>query len=283
MLQSLKIGFIALVVAAMAAGGMALAQSSEPQNDLAPSINAEIEAKGDRGHHSRYGVRRAVNRIAEVIGVETGVLVDELESGGTIADVAEANGTSAEDIVDTLLGDLQAKVDEAVSEGRMTQGRADQILERTEDNLDFLVTATKEEIQAERETRREERQAEREERRAERRQLLEDTIGIPFADIEAALAEGETLADIAAEQGVDLDALVAALVAPKAEALQELVEQDLITQERADERLAEFTERLTERVQTPRGEGDFGPRSRRGHGPRGGDRSQAPGSASVTA
>lgn len=284
MLQSLKIGFIALVVAAMAAGGMALAQTSG--SDDAPSDTTQLDAESGRHgkhHDHRYGVRGAVRQIAEEIGVDAQTLVDELESGGTIADVAEASGTTGEAVVAALLADLQAKVDEAVADGDITQARADQIVEKTEENLTFLVNSTQDEIQAEREARRAEREAEREARREERQQLLEDTIGIPFADIQAELEEGETLADIAAGQGVDLDTLVAALVAPKAAALQEQVNEGLITQETADERLAEFTERVTERVQTSRGEGHFGRGGRHGHGPRGGGDFSTPEIESISA
>lgn len=56
-----------------------------------------------------------------------------------------------------------------------------------------------------------------------------------------------------------------------AEDLQAKVADGTLTQDEADERLAKITERITERVQTVPGEGDFGhPGRRGGRGFRGG-------------
>ena len=64
-------------------------------------------------------------------------------------------------------------------------------------------------------------------------------------ELSAALAEGKTVAEIAAEQGVELGALVAALIAPRAEFLNQAVVDGRLTQEQADAMLEEMTEHLT--------------------------------------
>jgi hypothetical protein len=77
--------------------------------------------------------------------------------------------------------------------------------------------------------------------------------------------EGTTLADVAEEQGVEVGALVDALVEAHEERIAQAVEDGRLTQEEADERLADLEERVTERVENAEGLGG------RGHGgPRGG-------------
>ena len=74
--------------------------------------------------------------------------------------------------------------------------------------------------------------------------------------------EGTTLAQVAEDQDVPVDTLVDALVQAEQDRIAQGVEDGRLTQEEADERLAEVEERVTERVNSA----DPG----RGHGPRGG-------------
>lgn len=277
MKQSLKIGLVALVVAAFAASGMAFAQSNDetvppagdaPAEEFAPERDGR---RGPGGHHGKRGPGH-VAQVAEILGIDDPQeIVDALEDGQTLAEVATANGSSGTALVDALVADLSEKLDEAMANERITQERADEILTNAEEKITELVNSTQEEIQAAREAEREARQAEREERRAERQATVASVVGIPFEDIRAALEEGSTLADVAAAQGVGLDDLVAGLTAPIAADLQEKVADGTLTQQQADERLSEMTERITERVQTVPGEGERGRRGHRG-GPGFGER-----------
>jgi hypothetical protein len=91
--------------------------------------------------------------------------------------------------------------------------------------------------------------------------------------------DGTTLADVAGEQGVEVDVLVDALVAAQEERIAAAVEDGRITQEQADERLADLEERVTERVnsEAPVGGPGHGPRGDRGNRPGGGGGDEAPG------
>ena len=82
---------------------------------------------------------------------------------------------------------------------------------------------------------------------------------------EALQADDTSLADVAAAQGVDVDALVDALLTAAQERIAQAVEDGDLTQEQADERLADLEARVTERVNSD-DRGDRGP------GGRGGDR-----------
>lgn len=268
MKQNLKIGFVALVIAGVAASGIALAQSDE-NNDTVPPGDGPIEQQfeGRSGGHHKRGPGH-LGQVAEILGMDPAEIVDQLEAGSTLAQVAADNGSSGDALVDALVANLNEKLDTAVANERIDQEKADEILANAEEKITEMVNSTRAEIEAAREAQRAERRAQKEARRAEHQETVSAVIGIPFDEIRAALQEGETtLADIAAENGVDLDTLVAGLVAPAAEELQAKVADGTLTADEAAERLADITERITERVQTEPGEGEHGRRGRRGGGP----------------
>ncbi len=89
-------------------------------------------------------------------------------------------------------------------------------------------------------------------------------------ELRAALeTEGTTLADVAEQEGVPVETLVDALVAAASERIATAVEEGRLTQEQADERLADLEERITERVNSEAPLAGPGPRGG-GDGPRGG-------------
>ena len=89
-------------------------------------------------------------------------------------------------------------------------------------------------------------------------------LGMTPDELRTALdTDGTSLADVAAQRGVAADTVVDALVAAvQADVAQAVTDGDL-TQEQADERLADLQERVTERVQSD----SWGPGH--GHGGRG--------------
>jgi hypothetical protein len=94
-------------------------------------------------------------------------------------------------------------------------------------------------------------------------------LGMTEDELRTALeADGTTLADVAEEKGVDVGTLVDALVSAGQERIAAAVEDGRLTQEEADERLADLEERVTERVNEEAG-GFRGPGHDHGHGPRG--------------
>lgn len=63
---------------------------------------------------------------------------------------------------------------------------------------------------------------------------IADALGLTVEELDAAIADGKDLVDLAAEQGVDFAAVRDAMEAVHAEALAQAVEDGLITQEQAD-------------------------------------------------
>lgn len=126
-----------------------------------------------------------------------------------------------------------------------------------------------------REARQERREA-RHEARLANAQEVADVIGVDVEVLHEWIRGGGTLAEVAEENGVSIDAVVAVLVEQQNERIDDAVDSGRIDADEADEKRAEVEERVTARVNEGRpergaGEGGFGPRGHGGHGgPRGG-------------
>lgn len=75
-------------------------------------------------------------------------------------------------------------------------------------------------------------------------ELAADAIGIEVEELRAALGDGSSIADVATENGVSVDAVVDALVAGANERIDQAVEDERISAEDAEARRAEAEERI---------------------------------------
>ena len=89
-----------------------------------------------------------------------------------------------------------------------------------------------------------------------------ETLGLDEAVLRERLRAGESLAEVAEAEGVELSTLTGALQAEAEERLAQAVEDGRLTQEQADERKAGLPERIADAVQRE------GLGRGRGHGPR---------------
>jgi polyhydroxyalkanoate synthesis regulator phasin len=90
-------------------------------------------------------------------------------------------------------------------------------------------------------------------------------LGLTEDELRTALAtDGTTLAQVAEDEGVAVDTLIDALVRAQQERIAQAVEDGRLTQDEADERLADLAARTSERVHSA------DPGRGRGHGPGGG-------------
>ena len=82
-------------------------------------------AQGPRGGQAGGPENSLVAVAAEVIGIEQAELVAELQTGLTIAEVAEANDVALEEIVDAFVAARAEWLASAVEAERLTQEQAD--------------------------------------------------------------------------------------------------------------------------------------------------------------
>lgn len=95
-------------------------------------------------HHPRPGTcQRAVNfgleAAAQVLGMEKGQLIQEIRSGKSLAEVAEAQGMTVEEFKEAFLSQIETQLDELVAQGKLSGEQAERILQRVEENIDRIV------------------------------------------------------------------------------------------------------------------------------------------------
>ena len=101
--------------------------------------------EGQQGHDRfRKAVRREIiQSAAGAIGIEPKDLVAELKAGKSIAEVAAEHCVPLDDVKAQITSDATARLDELVANGKLTQERADTMLQKLTDNLDRILNASK--------------------------------------------------------------------------------------------------------------------------------------------
>jgi hypothetical protein len=115
-----SVAVLALSGSALAGGvmfGPVIAAAQEDGQEESTSDEGDRPCAGPRGRH--------LEAAAQAIGIEVEALREALEGGQTIAQVAEANGVAVQTVIDALVADASAHLDEAVADGRLTQEEAD--------------------------------------------------------------------------------------------------------------------------------------------------------------
>ncbi len=111
--------------------------TEEQSTEIASALRERLDAF--RGHHPGFGRGARLEVVAEVIGVEIADLADALRDGQTIAEVAESNGSSAQAVIDALVAEMNAKVDQAVEDGKLTSEQAEEIRTNAPERIESVV------------------------------------------------------------------------------------------------------------------------------------------------
>lgn len=161
MKQTLKIGITFLVVAALTMSGIALAQTDESTDDPAVNQNgvtriverlqgliddgtisagqaqAVAEALADGFHPGGPRGHRGpgFGEIADFLGMDAESFRAALQEYDTLADLAAANGSSADELVSFLVTQAEERIAQAVENGRIDQADADEKLAEIEEKV----------------------------------------------------------------------------------------------------------------------------------------------------
>ena len=79
---------------------------------------------------------------ADYLGLTVAQLDTKLRSGQSLADVAKAQNKSVDGLKDAILADAKKHLDQAVSDGKMTQSQADAMYNRLTSHVDEIVNGT---------------------------------------------------------------------------------------------------------------------------------------------
>ncbi len=236
-----------------------------------PAMRGERHGPGEWGGPVGKGGPVGMARgtaIADLLGLSEADLRTAIESGQSIADIATAQDVDLQTVIDAIVAEQQRQLEQAVTNGRLTQEEADAKLTQLEENLPTQLSTVF-------------TPGERGPRGGMAGDMgkgfgpfgnfdiIATILGMEESDLAAAVEAGQSVADIAAEQGVDLSTVVDAIIAERTTALQDAVSAGRLTQEQADEHLAMLASNLPEMLSQAGGMG-HGLGGPDGQGPRGG-------------
>ena len=111
--------------------------TQEQMDSIVEQFQARAQA-GEGRFEGRRGFRAATSEVVtELLGIEQDALRDALRGGQTLAEVAEANGVSTDNLVDELVAEANSRLDEKVADGSITAEEADE----KRDGLEERITA----------------------------------------------------------------------------------------------------------------------------------------------
>jgi len=230
-------------------------------------------------------VRNAIGQLGP-LGEFLGLTPDEMqaarEEGKTVADLAEEQGIDLDDLISELITtqppSIEQRIAKAVENGALTQQEADEKLAQLREGLAERFSTLPDRSQ------KPGGQARPQGRMA--LGALGDILDIEPRELLAALQDGQTAAELIEAQGLDVDEVIAELSEPVIERLNQAVQDEKLTQEEADDKLATFQEKLEARLTTPMDEwpepetpmpqGKGGRQDMGGRKGMGGQRGQAP-------
>lgn len=126
-------------------------QTTPSQDQTQPNQDQTTPPQGDfggRGRGGRHGGPGGMGRggmnlvqaTATVTGLTTDAVQAEFDAGKTAAQVAEANGKTADDVVNEIVAQAKTKLDADVAAGTITQAQADERLAQIKDHAAQEVT-----------------------------------------------------------------------------------------------------------------------------------------------
>ena len=142
--KSNKIVAAGVVVAVLAGLGTALALESTgsndgaavmmngagdqqwPQGDMPQDRMRDGDHEGDDHHGPRgMGPMVRLDIVASTLGISEADVQSAIADGKTLAELADANGSSAQELIDALVAEVKAHFDAEVASGEHTQADAD--------------------------------------------------------------------------------------------------------------------------------------------------------------
>jgi hypothetical protein len=143
--------FLATITAAglltLGAAGTAFAAPTDPGAGSADKPAATQEQGQHRGLR-RAAIKTAAEAAAATIGVQVSDLKAALQSGQTVAALAESKGVSAQSVVDAVVKAIDDRIDQAVTDGKVTADRAAKAKAKVPALADRLVNTVPKRFQA---------------------------------------------------------------------------------------------------------------------------------------
>lgn len=134
-----------LLATVVTAGVIVTGTASVASAATAPKTTATHTSAKAHGHrHLRHRLLRAGAKVAaSTIGVDVKTLVKDVRSGQSVADVAKAHDVDPQKVVDAVVTAGNQKIDQAVTNGKLTAERATKLKAKLPQLVTRLVNRTR--------------------------------------------------------------------------------------------------------------------------------------------
>jgi hypothetical protein len=190
---------LATLVTAVVLGGSGLAVASATASTPASSTTAKAAGSTVRSAIGSKVRKLAFATAAKTIGLSPADLLKAMKGGHSIADVATAHGVAPQTVVDAVVSAVDARIQQAVTSGRITSDQATKLEQIVATRVPKLVDAKP-------------RQLARRRIVAGAIDVSAKTIGVTSDVLRQALAGGQSVAQVATAHGIAPSTVVSALV-----------------------------------------------------------------------
>jgi ribosomal protein S20 len=210
------------VVAALAGGGV-----------LGQSLAATTVAGAQTANDQRPGGHGPnLDAAAQALNLSAGDLRSKLEDGNTtIAQVAQAQGVDVQKVIDAMVADATAHIDQDVKDGKLTADQANQRKSNLQDRITKLVNEGKPKGD-----------------HGPKLDAAAKALNVSVDDLRSKLKDGKTLAQVAKDQGVDVQKVIDAMVADATAHIDQAVKDGKLTADQATQRKSGLKDRITKLV-----------------------------------
>jgi len=131
------LGLALIMVAAMSVTAVAASTSDDTTTKIKNGIRGMFA--GDKG--AKFAAPgQSLSVVAELTGLTETELQTQLKAGKTLAEIAATKNVSSDDLIAALVKDVQAKLDTAKSEGKITQEQYNQCTSNLQERITNQVT-----------------------------------------------------------------------------------------------------------------------------------------------
>jgi uncharacterized protein YidB (DUF937 family) len=169
---------------------------------------------------------------AKALNLSVDDLRSKLEGDKTIAQVAQEQGVDVQTVIDAMVADATAHIDQSVQNGDLT---ADQANER-KSNLQERITKLVNEGKPKGEGRR---------GHGPKLDAAAKALGVSTDDLRGQLQDGKTIAQVADDRNVDKQKVIDAMVADATDHIDQAVKDGKLTADQANERKSGLKDRIT--------------------------------------
>jgi len=230
----------------VSAGKLTQEQADQQSQKLNEKITSMVENTFQGKIIIHFGFKLDENEdLLKLLNLDADKLKEELQAGKSLADIAEAQGVDEGKLIDLLTEQQEANLAEAVKAGKLTQEQADKMSDNAAERIKTFIENTHPgkgfggggfHLK-------------------NNEELLK-LLNLTAEELQEALKEGKSLAEVAEAQGVSAEDVIDLLTTQREEQLDQAVEEGKLTKEQADQKKENLEEMIKSMVESKRGKAE---------------------------